>query len=102
MSVRILQGNLSKKINSLIKDILTLEDLSANHETLNFEQSIEVLQEQKKDLIHTQSYLDECENELSDKLEEWLNNRCKGKIQILLTGKEDGHKIDKEDSSIRN
>lgn len=83
-TLRKLQESLSKNINSLIEDIQMLLDLSQNHDNLDFSKEILKLKKEKDILISTQAYLEKCDKELGDKLEEWLKNGCKGEIQIKI------------------
>lgn len=81
-----LQAELSSKIHAIIDDIDALESLMYTHENLNFETQISILQEEKNSLIETQNYLEKCEFKLSNTIQKWLENDCKGKIQISLKG----------------
>lgn len=79
-----LKKKLSTKIESFNEDIDLLKTLNFRHKTINLNTRIKELQKQRNDLIITQNYLDECELELSNKLEEWLNKECTGTIEIKL------------------
>lgn len=88
MSLRNLRAELSNKIQDIIDDIDSLESLSDVHEKLklNFDSQILILKDEKDELIETQNYLEKCEFVLGNTINRWLENGCKGKIQISLTG----------------
>ena len=86
MSLRNLRAELSNKIQDIIDDIDSLESLSDIHEKLNFDSQILILKDEKDELIETQNYLEKCEFVLGNTINRWLENGCKGKIQISLKG----------------
>lgn len=103
MSLRNLRVELSNKIQDITDDIDSLESLSDVHEKLNFDPQIVILREKKVGLIETQDYLAKCEFELGNTINRWLENGCKGKIKISLTGeKKNEHKNNKKDASTHN
>jgi len=103
MSLRNLLVELSNKIQDITDDIDSLESLSDDYEKLDFEPQILILRDKKVGLIETQHYLEKCEFVLANTINRWLENGCKGKIQITLTGeKENEHKNNKKDASTHN
>lgn len=85
-TLRSLQAEISSKIHAIIDDIDSLESLTYIHENLNFESQILILGEEKNSLIDTQNYLEKCEFKLGNTIKKWLENDCKGEIQISLKG----------------
>ena len=79
-----LQIELSSKIEAIIEDIGSLESLTYDHDGLNFDSQISILREEKNSLIETQNYMEKCEFKLSNTIQKWFENDCKGKIQISL------------------
>ena len=88
---RKLQAKLSGKIHSIIDTIDALDGLMNTHDNLDFKTQISILEEERNALIVTQNYLEKCEFKLSNTIQRWLDNDCKGKIQISLTGKKNEH-----------